>query len=38
MEKSNSKKKTNEVKIEGGRTLPIPSNSLKPKEGDKPKK
>jgi|688.fasta_scaffold2330875_1 hypothetical protein len=37
MENSNSKKKSNDVKIEGGRTIPVPSNSVKPKILIKPK-
>lgn len=31
MSKLEPKAKFNEIKIEGGRTIPIPSNTLKPK-------
>lgn len=37
MDKSTPKNILKEVKIEGGRTIPIPSNTLKPKVVIKPK-
>jgi hypothetical protein len=37
MDKLEPKTIFNEVKIEGGRTIPVPSNTLKPKIVIKPK-
>lgn len=37
MEKSEQKSEFKEIKVLGGRTIPVPSNSLKPKIVVKPK-